>query len=615
MQLIFLYSYIPVYLNTCILSINPDPHNPRTKKISKRTQLPRMLARKCFACKQITDRRRPVNEKQSNPKTRYSEYSLRFSETSFGKNNANEPNWRPAEMRQRHAKKKIVPERIRTSNLWLRRPTRYPLRYGDRTDPDQSRPSAGQYLYVTFACASNTKSNCRPPVKAFDNRHLWTIMVVFTGNPFMHVIINCIYCVAIILYSPKILYRMFAHNRYQGGWSQRLGYITRRRPDSPCIWIHAVSVGEVNALRTLVAQLKKRLPDHEIVLSSTTDTGKDRADALFGAEHSVFYFPFDLSWVMKRAMDRLRPDLILLMELEVWPNLASLAARRRIPVAVINGRLSDKSFPRYQKFRFLIRPMFAKVSLVLAQTAQYAERFIDLGCDPAKVIVTSSLKYDTAQTEGPVPGADRLAEQLIISDEPLWVAGGTGPGEEKIVLDVFARLRRQPGLENLRLAVVPRKPERFNEVADLIEQAGFAYVRYSSLKANDRPAAEKSPVILGDTMGDLKKFYAVAAVVFVGRSLVPMGGSDMMEPAGLGKCTLFGPHTFNFRQTVEVLLADKGALEVADANELYEVMLRCLTDSAYAQRLARSAQDIIRRNQGATLKTVDAVAALLNRSS
>jgi len=427
----------------------------------------------------------------------------------------------------------------------------------------------------------------------------------------MHVILNMLYCIAIVLYSPKILYRMVAHKRYRGGWAQRTGHITRRRPDSPCIWIHAVSVGEVNALRTLVAQLKQRLPDHEIVISSTTDTGKARADALFGAEHSVFYFPFDLSWVMGRAFNRLKPALVLLMELEVWPNLSAIAARRRIPVAVINGRLSDKSFPRYRKIRFLVRPMFERVSRVLAQTNQYAERFIALGCDPAKVIVTSSLKYDTAQTAGPVPGADRLAEQISLSAEPLWVAGGTGPGEEKIILDVFARLRRRPALENLRLAIVPRKPERFDEVAALIEQAGFACVRYSTLKADNSTAPQKTPVILGDTMGDLKKFYAIAAVVFVGRSLVPMGGSDMMEPAGLGKCTLFGPHTFNFRQTVEVLLKGNGALEVADAGALYESTLKCLTDAAFAARIADAGHKIIRHNQGATEKTVSAVTALL----
>lgn len=431
----------------------------------------------------------------------------------------------------------------------------------------------------------------------------------------MYILMNIIYCIAIVLYSPKILYRMWFHKRYRGGWDQRIGRMQRLHPEKRCIWIHAVSVGEVNAISTLVSRIKQELPDYELVISSTTDTGLARAQSLYAAGYSVFYFPFDLSWVMRRAFNRLQPDLILLMELEIWPNLARIAAERSIPVVVVNGRLSDKSFPRYQRIRFLVKGMFRRVSLVLAQTRQYADRFISLGCDPGRVIVTSSLKYDTAQTQGPVSGADRLAVQINLGAEPLWIAGGTGPGEEKIALDAFLRLRKQPGLENLRLAIVPRKPERFDEVASLIEQTGFGYVRYSKLKTDDSVVQDKPVVILGDTMGDLKKFYAVATVVFVGRSLVPMGGSDMMEPAGLGKCTLFGPHTFNFRQTVEVLLEGKGAIEVKDEEDLYRSVLQCLTDSAFASRIAESGQKIIRQNQGATTGTIEAIKRLLNGSA
>lgn len=427
----------------------------------------------------------------------------------------------------------------------------------------------------------------------------------------MQIVMNLIYGFALVLYSPKILYRRLFENRYRSGWRQRCGFIDRRRPDQPCIWIHAVSVGEVNAARTLIDQLRRQMPDYEVVLSSTTDTGLARAKALYEKDLSVFYFPFDFSWIMRRALDRLQPAMILLMELEVWPNLASIAAERGIPVVVVNGRLSDKSFPKYQKIRPLVRAMFGKVALVLAQTDEYARRFIDLGCQPQKVIVTSSLKYDTAQTEGSVCGADRLAQQIRLGDEPLWVAGGTGPGEEKIVLDVFAKLRQDSRLTALRLAIIPRKPERFDEVAALIEQSGFDYVRYSVLKEQDSQAAGKPAVVLGDTMGDLKKFYALAAVVFVGRSLVPMGGSDMMEPAALGKCTIFGPHTFNFKQTVEVLLEGGGAVEAADEKALYEKTLQCLTDAAYASAIAAEGQAIIRQNQGATKKTLDAIGLLL----
>ena len=429
----------------------------------------------------------------------------------------------------------------------------------------------------------------------------------------MRYLLNLLYGVAIVLYSPKIVYRMACQDRYRRGWSQRLGRIHRRRsPDKPCIWIHAVSVGEVNATRTLMDQFKKQLGDYEVVISATTDTGLARAKALYESDYSVFYFPFDLSWVMARAFKQIRPAVILLMELEIWPNLTTIAHEQDVPVVVINGRLSDKSFPKYQKVKFLIKPMFRKVSLILAQAAEYAQRFIALGCGEDKVIVTNSLKYDTAQTDGVVDGANRLAEQINHGGQRLWVAGGTGPGEEKMVLDAFAKLKKEGGLDDVRLAIVPRKPERFDEVAGLIDAAGFGYVRYSALKENDSVTKGKPTVILGDTRGDLKKFYALATVVFVGRSLVPMGGSDMMEPTALGKCTLFGPQTFNFKQTVEVLLAGEGAIEVADENELYEKTLLCLKDACLARKIAANGQKVIRQNQGATQKTVDAISQILS---
>ncbi|MHC4927676.1 MAG: 3-deoxy-D-manno-octulosonic acid transferase [Planctomycetota bacterium] len=184
-----------------------------------------------------------------------------------------------------------------------------------------------------------------------------------------------------MLYSPKILYRMARHGRYRGGWGQRTGHITRKHPDKPCIWIHAVSVGEVNATRTLVAALGEQLAGYEVVISATTDTGLARAQAIYGADHSVFYFPFDLSWVMARAFANLKPAVVLLMELEVWPNMAAIANSRNVPLVVVNGRLSDKSFPKYMKVRPLMARMFGRVTRVLAQTAEYADRFIALGCD------------------------------------------------------------------------------------------------------------------------------------------------------------------------------------------------------------------------------------------
>lgn len=427
----------------------------------------------------------------------------------------------------------------------------------------------------------------------------------------MRYAMDFLYLLAIAAYSPVILYRRLAHGRYKGGWNQRLGNIRRCQPQRPCIWIHAVSVGEVNAARTLIEALRSRLPGTPIAVSATTDTGLSRAKALYENDHDVFYFPFDLSCVMHKAIRNINPAVICLMELEVWPNLARFADAEKIPVVVVNGRISDGSFPKYLKIRRCVRRMFGRVRLVLAQTPEYAERFVALGCPAERVQVTGSLKYDTAQTEGQVPGAVRLTEQVNLDKERLWVLGGTGPGEEVVGLEVFKRLRSEPDFADVRLAIVPRKPERFDEVAALIEQAGFEFVRYSELKKNDRCTDGKPAVILGDTMGDLKKFYALATVVFVGRSLVPMGGSDMMEPAALGKCTLFGPHTFNFRQTVDALLSGDGAIAVRDADDLFSAVRKCLSDTDYAERIAAAGRDIVRRNQGATQKTVNALAALL----
>ncbi|HON90150.1 MAG: 3-deoxy-D-manno-octulosonic acid transferase [Phycisphaerae bacterium] len=428
----------------------------------------------------------------------------------------------------------------------------------------------------------------------------------------MRFIVDLVYVFAGLAFSPVLLYRMVAHHRYRAGWGQRFGNVARKNPTKRCIWLHAVSMGEVNAAKTLVAEIEKQYPDYEIVVSTTTDTGYAQADKLFGRKWRVFYFPFDISWIVRRAFDRLQPSLCLLMELEVWPNFLFTAHRLRVPVVVLNGRISDRSFTRYRKIKPLTRTFFGKIDWVLAQTPQYAERFRELGCPAERVLVTSSLKYDTAQVADRVEGTDTLAEQLDLGAAKLWVAGGTGDGEERVILDVYKSLVQDPRHKGLRLAIVPRKPERFDEVAQLIEQAGFPVVRYSRLKGTTTKAPAGQAVILGDTMGDLRKFYSLAQLIFVGRTLVPMGGSDMMEAAALGKCTLFGPHTFNFRQTVEVLLAGRGAIEVQNGGDLLATLQKCLSDPAYAEAVGKAGQEIIRQNQGATARTMEVLSKLLD---
>ncbi|HNS19191.1 MAG TPA: 3-deoxy-D-manno-octulosonic acid transferase [Sedimentisphaerales bacterium] len=428
----------------------------------------------------------------------------------------------------------------------------------------------------------------------------------------MRLLLDVVYFLAALAVSPILVYRVIRHGRYRTGWAQRFGKASRKEPGKKCIWLHAVSMGEVNAAKTLVAEIEKQFPDCEIVVSTTTDTGYAQADKLFGRKWSVFFFPFDISWIIRRAFNRLEPSICLLMELEVWPNFLFSAHRRRVPVVVLNGRISDRSFSRYRRIRCVTRTFFGRIDRVLAQTEQYAERFRDLGCPAERVLVTSSLKYDTAQVADHVEGAQALAEQLNLGAARLWVAGGTGNDEEKIILDVYKSLIQEPAFRDLRLAVVPRKPERFDEVAALIEQMGFPMIHYSRLKGTSaRAPADGKAVILGDTMGDLRKFYSLAEIIFVGRTLVPMGGSDMMEAAALGKCTLFGPHTFNFRQTVEVLLQGHGAIEVKDSDDLLATMKKCLSDRAHAQAVARAGQQIIRENQGATAKTMEVLQTLL----
>jgi len=428
----------------------------------------------------------------------------------------------------------------------------------------------------------------------------------------MRILIDFIYLLAAAAYSPIIIYRAIKYNRYRSGWNQRFGTINRKFPEKKCIWLHAVSVGEVNAAKTVINELQNKFPDFEIVISTTTDTGFTRATNIFGENFKVFYFPFDFSWSMRRAFRNIRPAICLLMEQEVWPNFVRTAQRSNIPVVVINGRISDKGFARYKKVKPIAKMIWQKVTLVLAQTEEYAKRFITIGARPENVIVTGSLKYDTAQITDKVDGADTLAAQLSITDERLWVAGATGPGEEKIILNVFTNLTTGQQFKDLRLVIVPRKPERFDEVAQLIKDAGFDFVRYSSLKDTNTKYPEKIPVILGDTMGDLRKFYSLATIIFVGRSLVPIGGSDMMEAAALGKPTIFGPHAFNFRQTVDALLEDEGAVMVKDEQDLLQTMQKCLTDADFAQKIAKNGRQVIKNNQGATQKTMCQIAALLN---
>jgi len=444
-------------------------------------------------------------------------------------------------------------------------------------------------------------------------------------------LLDAVYLAALAATSPVWLYRMVRHGRYRRDWGQRLGAVPVRYGLQPVIWVHAVSLGEVNAARGLVAELHSQLPDFRVVVSSTTDTGMAAARKHFERDHTVFRWPLDFSLAVRRALRRLRPELVVLMEGEIWPNFLAACNRRGIAVVVVNARMSaDKGYPRYRRLGRLAGRLFNRLTAIGAQEELYAERFRSLGTAPDKLHVTGMMKFDSAEVGDRVAGQDALAAAMGIGREPLIVAGGTGDGEEAIVLDAFARVNAEHG--DARLAIVPRKPERFEEVARLIAERGYAVVRRSecgdfcepqaarsgqrpsrdgSLVRNPRSTTEEGPVLLGDTMGELRKFYALASAVFVGRSLVPMGGSDMIEAAALGKPTAFGPHTFNFPQADE--LAAHGCVRVADGAELARQLGRWLADPAAAAAAGRAAQEHVRSRQGATRRNVELICRVLGR--
>lgn len=427
----------------------------------------------------------------------------------------------------------------------------------------------------------------------------------------------------ILLAGPAMLYaRWYARThpeKYGDGWPQRFGRVPARAGDRPCIWIHAVSVGEVNATRSLVEELRRRLPNHDLVVSATTRTGFEAATRAY-PNLSVVHYPLDFPRAIRRTLDALRPDLILLMELEVWPNLLAEAGRRGIPVAIVNGRVTEeRSMARFRKplLRGLARWMFSRLAWIAAQNEAYAARFRELGARPAVVHVVGNLKYDTAVVADSTPGDAALAHAMgLARDRPLWVAGSTGPGEEAIVLDAHAALvKTHPALQ---LAIIPRKPERFDEVAELIRRRGHACIRRSRRKDDSNAAVstpagdeERASIFLGDTMGELRKFYALADVVFVGRTLVPMGGSDLMEVAGMARPILIGPHTDNFADAAEQLEQAGAAQRVSDAASLAASVRRMLDEPAVARTAGRAGQDVVRRNAGATLRTVDLILSTL----
>ncbi len=427
---------------------------------------------------------------------------------------------------------------------------------------------------------------------------------------------------------PYFIYQALRHGKYIGSLKQRLGLLpeSARGAGRPTVWVHTVSVGEFNAARPLIASLKQKLSDYRVVVSTTTLTGQQlaRADcpALLDA---VFYFPFDWAFVARRALSHVSPDVVIILETELWPNFLRQCRKLKVATVIANGRISPRSFARYKRIRPFIGQVINDATILIMQSEADAERALALGADPTRVRVCGNLKYDTSEVRGQESGVrknihDELDDQFALSESSrLIVAGSTAPGEEQVLLDALKQARTHKGLEDARLLIAPRHPERFNEVAGLIAQSGFTLARRTQARSSsqDRPAARESDVILLDTIGELAAVYRFAAVVFVGGSLVPRGGHNIIEPAAYAKPIIVGPHTYNFRQIVSDFACADALVQVSSTgadsrDDFAREVIRLLSDREAAQSVGARAKDILLKNRGATDCIVTTIKTVLS---
>jgi 3-deoxy-D-manno-octulosonic-acid transferase len=410
---------------------------------------------------------------------------------------------------------------------------------------------------------------------------------------------------ALVVGAPWWLWKMATTHKYREGLAERLGWTPARlraADDRPVIWLHAVSVGEVLAVSRLAGELERAFPGHRLVISTTTRTGQALARQRFGAAR-VFYCPLDLPWAVRAYLEALKPRLLILAETEFWPNLLSGCFRRSIPVAVVNARISDRSWPRYRRLRALWRPFLAQIGRVLAQSATDAERLIAIGCRPQAVTVAGNLKFDVrAADEAEV--TRRLKD--CARDLRFVVAGSTLEGEEAALLEAWPQLLAADS--KMAMVLAPRHPERFAGVATLLDKSGMSWVRRSTWAANG--TLEAGQILLLDTIGELASVYSLAAVAFVGGSLIPAGGHNPLEPAQFGVPIVMGPHYVNFRAIVDDLLQHQ-ALRITDAGSLAATLTGLMADLPAAAAMGSRAREVFELQAGATARSVAALRELL----
>jgi 3-deoxy-D-manno-octulosonic-acid transferase len=425
-----------------------------------------------------------------------------------------------------------------------------------------------------------------------------------------------IYSILIVLFflvmSPYFVYQALRYRKYVGNLPQRLGYLPKsfNFDGDESIWIHAVSVGEVLTARALLPQLRDRYPRLRLFLSTTTMTGQQVARSNLQYVDEVFYFPFDLGFIVHRTMRLVKPRLFIMMETEIWPNLLRACRQAGVKTVLVNGRISSRSYPRYRFARSFFRRVLGDVDRFCMQGEESARRIIEIGADRTRVSVTGSLKFDSLElpaANAAERGRNRVLRYFRITPgRPVLIAASTLKGEEEPVLEAFQRVRANWG--NALLIVAPRKPERFDEVERIARRSGWRVARRTELAVDSEPRVD---VVILDTIGELAQLYQVATAVFVGGSLVDAGGHNILEPAVFGKPIVYGPYMQNFAEIARTFLDNRGAIQVQSDAELETVIVELLSDPVRRAGLGAAARALVEANRGAKAKTLAVIAQLL----
>jgi len=417
----------------------------------------------------------------------------------------------------------------------------------------------------------------------------------------MFIIYDLFFLLITLFYLPVYLLKGKLHS----GLISRLGILPAKLDLAQPIWVHAVSVGEAMAVRGLIEQLRIIYPNKKLVISTVTSTGNKIAKSMIKDGDLLIYLPLDISFIVRRVINRINPAALIIVETEIWPNLISSLYKKNIPVVVVNARISDASFRGYSAIKFIIQNILRKVSLFCSQTESDAQRLISLGVARERIRITGNMKFDQTPQ---VRVGDYRARLGLRADEKLFVAGSTHPGEEALVLNTYKELLLEfPGI---RLLLAPRHPERAKEVADLVARLGLAAARTSELTSQQSLFPEK-PVFILDTVGELVSCYASCDIVFVGGSLIKRGGQNILEPASVGKPVIFGMYMYNFRDIVRMFLEKEAAIMVHNQQELNSALVSLLKDAQLIEKLTKNAKEIIARNQGATLRNIKEIKSVI----